>query len=73
MAIDIRVCFNPDGMLQSNPEIVSRDRLSDPFYRAAAESARRAVIRCAPYRLPNDKFVNQDITFHFDPKEMFGT
>jgi len=47
--------------------------MSDPFYRAAAESAVRAMIRCAPYRLPNDKFTTQDTVLHFDPKEMFGT
>ena len=75
---DCRPAFLKDGELglqarQIPPQIVSNPRLSDPFYRSAAESARRAVIRCAPYRLPNEKFLNQDIVLHFDPKEMFGT
>ena len=73
MSVDIRLRFNPDGSLQAPPQIVSNSRMTDPFYRSAAEAARRAVIRCAPYPLPNEKFLNQDIVIHFDPKEMFGT
>jgi len=54
--------------LQTGPEIVSGDRPTDPSYRRLAEVARHAIIRCAPYRLPNDKFANQDIVLHFDPR-----
>jgi type VI secretion system protein VasI len=70
--IDLRVRFNPDGSLQAPPIVISNSRMSDPFYRSAAEAARRAVIRCEPYRLPNEKFLNQDVVLHLDPKEMFG-
>jgi hypothetical protein len=66
--VDIRVRFNLDGTLQTDPKIVISDRVTDPSYRRFAEAARRAVIRCAPFRLPNDKFANRDIVFHFDPR-----
>ena len=40
--------------------------------RAAAESARRAVMQCAPYNLPVDKYEAwADVIVHFDPSEMF--
>ena len=70
--VDIRVRFNLDGTLQTSPQIVGSDRETDPLHRQLAEAARRAVIRCAPFRLSNDKFANRDIVFHFDPKGMFS-
>ena len=40
--------------------------------RAAAESARRAVLACAPYSLPSDKYEAwADVIVHFDPRDMF--
>ena len=47
---------------------------SDPFFRAAAESALRAVLnpRCNPLKLPPDKYQQwQTMTLNFDPKDMF--
>jgi colicin import membrane protein len=40
--------------------------------RAAAESARRAILQCAPYSLPAEKYEAwADVIVHFDPSEMF--
>jgi hypothetical protein len=72
-AVGIRARFNLDGTLQTSPQIVGSDRVTDPSYRKLAEAARRAVLRCAPFRLPNDKFANRDIVLRFDPKAMFST
>ncbi len=72
-AVAIRVRFNLDGTLQFNPQIVDSDRVTDPLYRKLAEAARGAVLRCAPYRLPNDKFAGEDIVLHFDPKGCSAT
>ena len=45
----------------------------DVFFRSAAENARRAVISCAPFRLPPRKFeIWRDMTLVFDPRQMFG-
>ena len=46
---------------------------SDPFFRAAAESALRALSHpdCIPLKLPVGKYeVWKSFTFNFDPKNM---
>ena len=75
LKIQIRFVLNRDGSLRGDPEIVDRQRASsDPFYRTAAESARRAVLQCSPLKnLPPDKYDRwRDIELTFDPKEMLG-
>ena len=71
-AVDIRVRFNLDGTLQTDPLIVRNDRVTDPLYRKLAEAARRAVLRCAPYKLPSNQFADREIVLHFDPRAMFS-
>jgi hypothetical protein len=47
-------------------------RLGDPVYRAAAESARRAILnpRCQPWPLSPEKYNSwRTITFNFDPRD----
>ena len=46
---------------------------SDAFFRSAAESALRAVLRCSPLRLPREKYDTwKNSTFTFDPRDMLG-
>ncbi len=76
LIVDISVVMNPDGSVQ-RAEIVDRSRLTgDPFYRAAAESALRAVLhpRCSPLRLPPQKYQQwRRFTLSFNPKELIGS
>ena len=76
LIVDISVIMNPDGTVQ-RAEIVDRSRLTgDPFYRAAAESALRAVLhpRCSPLRLPPQKYRQwRRFTLSFNPKELIGS
>ena len=76
LIVDIAVVMNPDGTVQS-AEIVDRSRLTgDPFFRAAAESALRAVLhpRCSPLRLPPQKYQQwRKFTLSFNPKELIGS
>ncbi|MEI6202492.1 MAG: hypothetical protein WCP68_11130, partial [Enhydrobacter sp.] len=47
-------------------------RMGDPVYRAAAESARRAILnpRCQPWPLSPEKYSSwRVITFNFDPRD----
>jgi hypothetical protein len=47
-------------------------RMGDPVYRAAAESARRALMnpRCQPWPLSQEKYNSwRTITFNFDPRD----
>lgn len=75
----VRISFslNPDGSLRSEPRIVDTARMYLPgqeSYRAAAESARRAVLKAAPFQLPpgdKDKW-SQEIILNFDPRMMLG-
>lgn len=49
MQVLVRISLRPDGTLLRQPEFVNAGDLSDGFYRVYAESARRAVLGCAPY------------------------
>jgi hypothetical protein len=41
---------------------------SNPFLRIAGERAVRAVVECAPYRMPADQYQTwRRITVNFDP------
>ena len=75
LIITIEVQVNRDGTVRS-ADIKDTYRMGDPFYRAAAESARRALFnpKCTPLRLPPDRYeIWQSMIINFDPKEMFGT
>jgi len=74
LVIKIRINLKPDGSLKGPPVILDRDRMDDGFFRAAAESARRAVQRCTPLKnLPTSKYDRwQEITLTFNPREMLG-
>jgi len=72
MRVGIRIRLQPDGTLRGAPVILDPSRLTDPFYRAVAESAVRALYnpQCRPLRLPLDQYdIWKDITFNFDPGE----
>lgn len=76
MVVSIRVEMNIDGTPRT-ALVTDQGRMrDDPSYRAAAESAVRAVLnpRCHPFTLPREKFTRwKTMTLVFNPKEMFGT
>lgn len=73
LQVRVRVWLQPNGALARAPEIVDTARMSDNTYRAAAESARRAIQRCAPLKLPADQYdMWKDSELMFDPKDMLG-
>lgn len=69
-----RLFLNPDGSVAQPPQLTANSAgaaAGDPFMRAAADAARRAIYTCAPYKLPADKYnVWRDITVDFDPRKM---
>ena len=75
LVIRVRISLKPDGSLRAPPEILDRERMNDGFFRAAAESARRAVQRCTPLKnLPTAKYDRwQEITLTFNPRDMLGS
>jgi len=69
--VTVKMHLNQDGSIQGSPEVTSGGG-GDGVGRAAAESARRAVARCAPYNLPADKYDSwSEVIVNFDPSEMF--
>lgn len=71
MVVSIRFSLTRNGEIDGQPQVVSGSG-SSMAERAAAEAARRAVLRCAPYNAPVDKYEAwADIQFNFDPSDMF--
>jgi hypothetical protein len=75
MIIEIAVDMNTDGTVRGASIKNTRSQF-DPFLRAMAESALRAVLNksCQPFKLPRDKYDRwKTMTLIFNPKEMFGS
>ncbi|WP_395449582.1 hypothetical protein ACHMW7_07000 [Aminobacter sp. UC22_36] len=72
LKVSIQFNLTPSGEVEGRPEIISGGG-SAGIERAAAESARRAVLQCAPYNLPADKYAGgwDQVIVNFDPSEMF--
>ncbi len=71
---EFRVTMNPDATVRG-VQLLNTDRYGDPFFRAAADSARRALLNpaCSPLKLPLDKYNEwQTFTITFDPKDIAG-
>lgn len=71
MTVEVRVVMNVDGTVREAALREPARTLSDPFYRAMAESVIRAVLnpRCQPFKLPPDRYdVWQTMLLNFDPK-----
>ncbi|MBR1544940.1 MAG: cell envelope integrity protein TolA [Alphaproteobacteria bacterium] len=68
MKIVIRTSISPDGNI-NNIEILNKDEyLSSSWFKAVAESAKRALIICSPYSLPIEFYQDwKDIVFTFYP------
>jgi len=68
LTMRVKVFLNEDGTVASPPQLLDQGPAGDPYFRAAADSAIRAVHICAPYNLPPDKFaVWNELTIRFSP------
>lgn len=76
LVIELDVQVNPDRTVRA-VRVVDQGRMaSDSFFRAAADSAVRALRNpaCNPLALPPDKYAQwQQLTLRFNPKDLFGT
>ena len=67
----IQFSLTREGSVSDPPRVLNSS--SNPMFRSAADSARRAILRCQPYSLPADKYdAWQDVKVTFDPRDMFG-
>jgi len=77
LVVDFDLFLNPDGSVAQPPQLIASSAAqaaSDPYTRAAAEAASRAIYECGPYKLPADRYSQwREINpFHFDPRAMMG-
>lgn len=75
LRVTVRVQLQQDGtvtLVELADDSISRYSSGDTFFRAAADSALRAVRQCSPLKnLPPEKYQTwKDIIMTFDPKEM---
>ena len=74
MTAALRIRLNPDGTVAAPPEFVSQTGATagnQAYARAFVETARRAVLRCAPLQLPADLFPYwREFELNFDPRLM---
>jgi hypothetical protein len=74
--VQLDVYLNRDGSVAQPPQLDAESAAaarSDPFMRAAAEAARRAIYVCAPYKLPVDRYsIWRELVVTFDPRMMMG-
>jgi len=77
LRVTIHIRLDPEGKLIGLPKVVGSKRMNLPgqeFFRTAAESALRAVLKCAPYNfLPRDQYsLWRDMEIIFDPEYMLN-
>jgi hypothetical protein len=71
----LRLQFKPDGSVAGKPSVVEQSGVTaanQSYSRQMAEAAKRAVLKCAPLRLPPDLYRGgwEDIEFGFNPRQM---
>ncbi|MEQ8346127.1 MAG: hypothetical protein RIB53_15870 [Roseitalea porphyridii] len=74
LIVVVRIWLRQDGTLQREPVVVNQGPSGDQFWRAAAESAVRAVRKCEPVQgLDPGKYDRwRDIELTFNPRDMLG-
>ncbi len=75
LVVRIKIFLRPDGSIAQPPQLINTSRLlaGGSQFRAAADSAMRAIRRCAPFVMPADKYASwREIDLNFDPREMLG-
>ena len=73
LVVEIRAAVQPDGTVTRADIVDTARAASDPLFRAAAESARRAFFNpaCTPLKLPPDKYATwKDLVVDFSPKDI---
>ena len=74
MQVALRIKLAPDGNVL-DVSVVDQDQgMNDPFFRAMAESAVRAVLKTGQIKnlSPAKYHLWRDMKINFDPREMFG-
>lgn len=69
--VKLQIELREDGRLARPPQVANSG--NSPFFTPAADSAVRAVLQCAPYRMPPEKYsLWRSMLLNFDPRQMYG-
>jgi hypothetical protein len=76
IVVSVDLTLNPDGSVAQRPQLESEsasEAAQDPYVRAAAEAAMRAIHVCAPYKLPAERYADwRDSVVRFSPRDILG-
>jgi hypothetical protein len=76
LVVDFDVQLNPDGTVANRPQLSGNTAaaMGNPYTRAAAEAASRAIYQCAPYNLPAKRYSewHEINPLRFDPRDMMN-
>ncbi|WP_119460243.1 cell envelope integrity protein TolA [Rhodospirillaceae bacterium SYSU D60014] len=73
ITVEIVTTLNPDGSVNRAYWKDQNRYNSDKLYRVVAESARRAVLKCSPLKIPQKKYATwKEVTLVFNAREMLG-
>jgi colicin import membrane protein len=68
LVVELHMAMNPDGSLNGRPQVTNSS--SNPVFRAMADAAVRAVLRCSPLKLPPEWYAGtggwKDIGYQFN-------
>lgn len=74
MTVVIAAEYSPDGRVMGTPRVIDQTGVTarnGDYARAFAETARRAVLRCSPLKLPADLYPQwKSVEINFDPEQM---
>ncbi len=71
MTVLLHIRFAKNGSVVGVPEVLKQTAGNATYAKVFAESAKRAVIRCSPVKLPAELYEAwRDIEFNFDPSQM---
>ncbi|MBR9862280.1 MAG: hypothetical protein GYB24_02455 [Rhodobacteraceae bacterium] len=71
LVVTLSVELSQDGKLIGNPKLIEPSGTPQGLVQQAYEAGRRALIRCAPYSLPQDKYEQwRQIEVVFNPQNM---
>jgi hypothetical protein len=73
IVVDLQIQLRDNGEVVNVRVLDEKRYAGDHIFRAAADSARRAVLKASPFKIPKDKIdLFRDFTFHFDPRGDLG-
>ncbi|MCP5075092.1 MAG: hypothetical protein GY947_17600 [Rhodobacteraceae bacterium] len=71
LVVVLAVELTPDGALAGSPKLIEPSGTPQGTTQQAYEAGRRALIRCAPYNLPREKYEQwRQLEVVFNPKKM---